>query len=89
VTAPNMRLSGRTVNKLPVVAPRCAINFGVRGPKMSPHQVIAVAVRLFAVWFGVYALRAFPYGRRLADSGGKGLSAPFWWSRSAGYGKAP
>ena len=27
---------------------------------MSPHQVVAVAVRLFAIWLAIYALRVTP-----------------------------
>jgi hypothetical protein len=37
---------------------------------MSPHQVIAVAVRLFAVWLGLYVIRGLPafYVARPADA---------------------
>ena len=44
---------------------------------MSPHQTIAVAVRLFAIWLAAYALRsasavffgASPYGGRVSTNG--------------------
>ena len=32
------------------------LNFTVRGPFVTPHQMVALALRLFAIWLGVQAL---------------------------------
>ncbi len=39
---------------------------------MSPHQIIAVAMRLFAAWLGIYVLRTLPqfYFARHSDTPG-------------------
>src|SRR5207248_4142271 len=31
------------------------------GSKMSPHQTLAVAVRLFAIWLAIYVVRMAPW----------------------------
>ena len=36
------------------------LNFTVRGPFVTPHQTVAVALRLFAVWIGLQALMTLP-----------------------------
>ena len=36
------------------------LNFTVRGPFVTPHQIVAVALRLFAVWIGIQTLRTLP-----------------------------
>ena len=36
------------------------LNFTVRGPFVTPHQIVAVALRLFAVWLGLQTLRTLP-----------------------------
>jgi len=36
------------------------LNFTVRGPLVTPHQIVAVALRLFAVWLALQAFRTLP-----------------------------
>jgi hypothetical protein len=48
----------------------------VRGLRVSPYQIIAVALRLFAVWLGIDVLRTVPsfYFARQGDAPG------FWYA---------
>ena len=37
------------------------LNFTVRGPFVTPHQIVALALRLFAIWMGIQALGYVPW----------------------------
>jgi hypothetical protein len=43
-----------------VEAPAPLLRFTVREPSVTPYQIVAVALRLFAVWLGLQALRTVP-----------------------------
>jgi hypothetical protein len=66
---------GQDIVHLPEYVPGAAFLSHQRAREMSPHQAVAVGLRLFAVWLGIYGFRTVVSFAYVRDSAVPGFGA--------------